>query len=346
MGGAFSVELSWIFNVAFSDLTGISLESIDNRRPFEILAFAYSVGFNEELWKLGAACLILKWGKREVRHPLDIMFLGVAVSLGFSLWENIMYGHRYSWSLSFWRSLLPGHIVYGAVWSYGLKELYAGNKSREAKRFFVVSWLLAAIFHGTYDFFIFLNKNWTFIIGILLVWLPVIVFHLIFRNLSLAKQQNRLFFREAAGNATIRNSGRGDLVPVKTLVRKGKRPVVTSKAIYISRETEKKLFELCQRRQQKTGKPYSPNLYVRSIIQLLYEKKDRYNGMPFFELPGGNSQRSKASGFVSNRCVNVSYSTLRLMDEMRRQTESNFPGCIPRHLYLNGLINRLHAARN
>ncbi len=350
MGGAFAVEFSWVFNTAFSDLTGISLNNLDNAKPFRTLCFSYFIGFNEELWKLAAALSILKWSKKRVRHPLDIMMLGITVSLGFALWENIMYGNMYSWRLVFWRSLMPGQMIFGVIWSYGLKELYAGSRHSNAMKIFVFSWILAALLHATFDFFVFLGEDWTFYLGISLIWLPVFFFHRLLKNLRSAKEGDResqfLGSPIPAKAGPAAKTGLCREAPVKSLSRVGKKPTVLAKSIGLSPESMNKLDNLCSRTQKKTGRTYSRNLYLRLIIKKLYENmQNQYGktGLDFSTIP---LKKRGAYALDSIKSVNLSYSTLRMLDEVRRKSGSR-PGLnIPRDVYLYGLINRLHAGSN
>ncbi|MCP4755979.1 MAG: PrsW family intramembrane metalloprotease [Proteobacteria bacterium] len=348
MGGAFSVELSWILNTAFTDVTGIRFDNFTGSRSFQILILSYFVGFNEETWKLLATLLILKWSKKEVRHPLDIMILGITVSMGFEMWENIHYGHRYCWSLVLWRSLLPGHLLFGAMWSYGLKEMYVGRMSRVSVQIFVFSWILAAIVHATYDFLVSIDRAWGFYLGVLLIWLPLVFFHKQLRSLTGHKSRKRTPRDYSVGPVT-------EISPIPGLMSRSvapKKPVCgvrshqsdLAKSVHMSPETLTKLDDLRQRKHKKAGKLYSRNAYVQSMVAGLYNTMKKQGlGSGLYSFKNVSTPKDDFT-LDSSQSVSLPYATLRMLDEIRQYAKNQSGRRISRDIYLTGVIDKLHVS--
>jgi len=173
MGGAFAVELSWILNTVFFDFTGIALSKINYKRPVSAMVLSFFIGFNEEAWKLIATLLILDWHWKQSKNKVNLFVFGIVISLGFDFWENFQYGSMFGWPIVFWRSVIPGHQVYGAIWSYGLSEGHYGTKDTDVL-LIILCYILAAIYHSMYDFFLFLDISWGFLVAVVLSWIPVI----------------------------------------------------------------------------------------------------------------------------------------------------------------------------
>ena len=184
MGGAFSSQFAWVLNISFTDITQVKICQLNHTKPIDTFIAAYYVGFNEEAWKLIAIFILLAWIRSRASSALNIMTLGISVSLGFAFWENISYGVDFGWEIVLFRSLIPGHLVYGAILSVGLSESRRGQKKGYDLIWIVLCYLLASIYHATYDFFIFLDIYWGFVMALILAWLPIIIFHRYLRTLG------------------------------------------------------------------------------------------------------------------------------------------------------------------
>jgi RsiW-degrading membrane proteinase PrsW (M82 family) len=93
---------------------------------------------------------------RAPRDHFDHLILGALVSLGFALVENISYIAIYGWDVILTRSILsvPGHMVYGFIWSlvYGWLRLDPKVHAVQVIPYTILYGLLPAAFlHGLYN---------------------------------------------------------------------------------------------------------------------------------------------------------------------------------------------------
>jgi len=121
--------------------------------------FAYViVAFSEEISKF----LVLRYycyTRKAFDEPLDGIVYSVIVSMGFATIENIGYVLSQGYSTAFLRMFLsvPAHASFAVVMGY-----FAGKAKFDSANSFkllTTGLLLAIFFHGTFDFFIFLQKS-------------------------------------------------------------------------------------------------------------------------------------------------------------------------------------------
>jgi RsiW-degrading membrane proteinase PrsW (M82 family) len=118
----------------------------------------FAVGLSEE----GSKYLMLRYyayRQKAFDEPLDGIIYGVMVSMGFATLENILYVSRHGFETAILRMFLsvPAHACFGVIMGYyvGLAK-FNKNKARFYKR---VGLILAILFHGAFDFFLFLQQN-------------------------------------------------------------------------------------------------------------------------------------------------------------------------------------------
>lgn len=114
------------------------------------------VAFAEE----GAKYLLLKlrtWKSPQFNCQFDGVVYAVFVSLGFALWENIIYVLRYGMGTALARAVtaVPGHACFGVymgVW-YGVAKRYElAGFQEESRRARQMALLIPMLLHGAYDF--------------------------------------------------------------------------------------------------------------------------------------------------------------------------------------------------
>jgi protease PrsW len=123
------------------------------------LLFAFvAVGFSEE----GSKYLMLRlyaYRQKAFDEPLDGIIYGVMVSMGFATLENILYVYQHGFHTAILRMFLsvPAHACFGVIMGYyvGMAR-FNKTKARFYKR---IGLLLAVIFHGAFDFFLFLQQS-------------------------------------------------------------------------------------------------------------------------------------------------------------------------------------------
>lgn len=124
---------------------------------YGLFAFAV-VGFSEEYSKF----LMLRYyayRQKAFDEPLDGIIYGVMVSMGFATLENIMYVMQYGFGTAIVRMFLsvPAHACFGVMMGYYI-GLAKYNKARSS-HLMSVGLLLAILFHGSFDFFLFIQQS-------------------------------------------------------------------------------------------------------------------------------------------------------------------------------------------
>lgn len=131
-----------------------------------------SAGFIEEFFKFIAFFLILKRGK-SFNEPMDGIIYLAFVGAGFAYLENIAYTYKYVSPLTkiagtYGKSLLfmtfarsiPGHILFAILPGFivGRGLLYGKRKELDV----LSAFFLAVVFHGIYDYFLFVREIYFF----------------------------------------------------------------------------------------------------------------------------------------------------------------------------------------
>lgn len=94
--------------------------------------------------------------KKAFNEPFDGIVYAVMVSLGFAFTENIMYVFQGGLEVALARafSAVPAHATFGVLMGY-----YMGKAKFNGKRIAdnLIGLTLAILFHGAYDFFLFID---------------------------------------------------------------------------------------------------------------------------------------------------------------------------------------------
>ncbi|MFI0430746.1 PrsW family intramembrane metalloprotease [Mariniflexile sp. HMF6888] len=115
----------------------------------------FVVGFTEELSKY----LIVRYyaqTHKEFDEPFDGIVYAVMVSMGFAATENIFYALESGMPTAVLRAFttVPAHATFGILMGYFMgKAKFSKNKTVLN----LVGLLLAIIFHGAYNFFLFID---------------------------------------------------------------------------------------------------------------------------------------------------------------------------------------------
>ncbi len=149
--GAIFSEFTFLLSDLNSMFTGFKLNGgILNDLFYCIIG----IGAIEELVKILPVILILKYTK-AINEPVDYLIYGSISALGFAFAENLLYFNSYGPHIIMGRALtaVVFHMFLTSLAAYGLML----NKYKSGKGFltdFLKYFLLAAIIHGLYDFWL------------------------------------------------------------------------------------------------------------------------------------------------------------------------------------------------
>ena len=152
LGAIVSIIITMIMYYGFN----IILPLPDRTSVFQqfIRAF-FVVGFTEEFSKY----IIVKFysqAKADFNEPFDGIVYAVMVSMGFAATENIMYVLQGGYYVGILRAFtaVPAHATFGILMGYFVGKAKF-SKNRVVLN--ITGLLLAILFHGAYDFFLFIN---------------------------------------------------------------------------------------------------------------------------------------------------------------------------------------------
>lgn len=134
----------------------------------------FAVSFVEEFSKFIFLMLLL-YPHKEFNEPYDGIVYAVMIGMGFATLENILYSLQNGLGVALIRMFtsVPGHASFAVLMGYfaGMAKFKVKNKY-----YALVGLLIATLFHGFYDFFLFISHIQGVIIGSIIslgvaVWL-------------------------------------------------------------------------------------------------------------------------------------------------------------------------------
>jgi len=140
-----------------------------------VALFAYGVvALSEE----GSKLLVVRlycYPRKAFDDPFDGIIYSVMVGMGFATLENIGYVLQNGYVNGVLRMFLsvPGHATFAVIMGYfvSLAKFDAANR----KLYFFLAILCPVIFHGTFDFFLFLKSTLLHISGALASFIIAII---------------------------------------------------------------------------------------------------------------------------------------------------------------------------
>ena len=114
------------------------------------------VALVEEFSKFFFVRFILFYNK-NFNEPFDGIVYAVMVSMGFATLENVLYVYQYGMATGIMRmfTAVPAHATFAILMGFFLGK--AKFTHRKVFSFSVIALLAAAIFHGAYDYFLFIS---------------------------------------------------------------------------------------------------------------------------------------------------------------------------------------------
>ncbi|MFY0603580.1 MAG: PrsW family intramembrane metalloprotease [Flavobacteriaceae bacterium] len=148
--------VSVLITLLLGTLAGALFPFTDDKSVFQILLKAFVVvALVEEFSKY----IIVKYvaqRNKAFNEPFDGIVYAVMVSMGFATLENIIYVFQYGVSTGIIRAFtaVPAHATFAILMGYFMgKAKFSKNRAILN----LLGLLTATIFHGAYDFFLFIN---------------------------------------------------------------------------------------------------------------------------------------------------------------------------------------------
>jgi RsiW-degrading membrane proteinase PrsW (M82 family) len=180
LGAFVSVLITLILSVILNSMYPLT----DEKSIFQqfIKAF-FVVALVEEFSKF----VIVKYyaqKNKEFNEPFDGIVYAVMVSMGFAALENIMYVFQYGVGTGITRAFtaVPAHATFGILMGYFMGNAKFSNNKLKYNLFGLIA---ATIFHGAYDFFLFIN----FIPGTLIGAILSLIIGIILAKKAIKKHQ-------------------------------------------------------------------------------------------------------------------------------------------------------------
>ena len=165
--------------------------SITNKESIiqQFIKAFFIVGFVEEFSKY----IIVRYHAQknvEFNEPFDGIVYALLVSMGFAALENIVYVYQYGFATGLIRAFtaVPAHATFGILMGYFMGKAKFSDSSL---KYNLLGLLIATLFHGAYDFFLFIN----FIPGIAIGAFVSLIVGIVLSKRAIKKHQQISQFR-------------------------------------------------------------------------------------------------------------------------------------------------------
>ncbi|QNM84212.1 PrsW family intramembrane metalloprotease [Polaribacter pectinis] len=128
---------------------------------------------------------------KEFNEPFDGIVYAVMVSMGFAALENVLYVFQYGAATGFLRAFtaVPAHATFAILMGYFMGKAKFSNNRIVLN---LTGLLFATIFHGAYDFFLFIN----FIPGISIGAFVSLIIGIVLSRKAIKRHQNNSVFKD------------------------------------------------------------------------------------------------------------------------------------------------------
>ncbi len=122
------------------------------------------VAFTEEICKFSMV-RIFDYPRKAFDDPFDGIIYTVMVGMGFATLENIFYVQQHGFAVGIARMLfsVPAHATFAIIMGYYIGLAKFKKKNSSWYLFLGIFW--ATFFHGSYDYFLFLEQTWYHILA-------------------------------------------------------------------------------------------------------------------------------------------------------------------------------------
>lgn len=113
--------------------------------------------------------------KPEFDEPLDGIVYAIMVGMGFATIENIFYVMEFGFGVAIMRALLsvPAHATFAVIMGYYMGEAKFASTPAQKNLLLIKAVLYPIFWHGTFDFFLFLQEN-QLVTSVVSEWLLVL----------------------------------------------------------------------------------------------------------------------------------------------------------------------------
>ncbi|MBG7631223.1 MAG: PrsW family intramembrane metalloprotease [Bacteroidetes bacterium] len=129
--------------------------------------------------------------KKAFNEPFDGIVYAVMVSMGFAVLENVLYVTNGGYQVALLRAFtaVPAHATFAVLMGYFMGKAKFSNNRIKLN---LTGLFLAIVFHGTYDFFLFIE----FVPGIWTGAFASLIVGLILSRKAIIKHQERSVFKK------------------------------------------------------------------------------------------------------------------------------------------------------
>ena len=185
LGATVSIFITAILGTLFS----VAFPLTDEKSILQQFIKAFVVvAFVEEFSKY----VLVRFGaqrNKEFNEPFDGIVYAVMVSMGFATLENVLYTFQYGAATGITRAFtaVPAHATFAILMGYYMgKAKFSSNK----KTLNLFGLFAATIFHGAYDFFLFID----FVPGIATGAFVSLIIGIILSNKAIKRHQKNSKF--------------------------------------------------------------------------------------------------------------------------------------------------------
>lgn len=169
--------------------------------------FSYLIVALSEEGSKFLALRFIPYKRRAFDDPFDGIVYAIMVGMGFATVENIFYVTEHGIGTAILRMFLsvPAHATFAVLMGYhiGLAKFDQANRSRHL--LLAVFW--PVVFHGTYDFFLFVGNTWLHFAGAVVSFIVAVKLSLklIRRKLAMSKEHHNSINSITGNNHDISN---------------------------------------------------------------------------------------------------------------------------------------------
>jgi len=128
--------------------------------PLQLFTYAMLVVATTEEGMKFLVLRLYNYNHKEFDEPYDGIMYAVAISLGFAAIENVLYVFNYGFETGVLRmfTAVPGHAMFGVLMGYFAGRAKFMESRSEATLELAKGLIIAILFHGLYDYFLFLGR--------------------------------------------------------------------------------------------------------------------------------------------------------------------------------------------